>query len=142
MHWRVGVRSDLEGFRVDFGKVSGALSRNGFKHIWPWLVSVRLSGPDEKAGLLGPDEVYLDHIQSYWPCQGLGRKAMNCLTDSADRYGVTLALHCDPRGPEYLDYQQLMSFYERSGFVVAGSHGFMRRFPCASVARVRFLPVK
>lgn len=93
----------------------------------------------------GKTSVYLAMMSSLQRGKGHGSQALQFLCDLADRHNITLVGkastqqiwgHWDPVKREHvqntgprLDYEQLVSWYRRHGFVVDSKNGDMRREP-------------
>lgn len=118
-----------KSFKTDFDKARGFRNSLWPWNWWTWNVSLQCAYASEMAALLDHNEVYIKKLSTTFHFFGHGGRTMDWLTDLADKHGVTLVLHSDPEDDEPLDYEQLMSFYERRGFICVDGHGLMKRQP-------------
>ena len=66
--------------------------------------------------------------------QGLARKVLELIIAEADRQGVPLRLTVEPTRPVGLDYEQLVTWYRRYGFVFVPEYdGYMMERKAPSV---------
>jgi len=92
---------------------------------------------------LEPDgrKVFVAEVRALRPRQGIGTRAMQFLTDLADKHGVQLALFPHPFGTAQMEFGALVNFYRRFGFQYADENGEagdeMVRFPRESNPRRR-----
>jgi GNAT superfamily N-acetyltransferase len=92
---------------------------------------------------LEPDgrKVFVAEVRALRPRQGVGTRAMQFLTDLADKHGVQLALFPHPFGTAQMEVGALVNFYRRFGFQYADEDGEagdeMVRFPRESNPRRR-----
>ena len=92
---------------------------------------------------LEPDgrKVFVAEVRALRPRQGIGTRAMQFLTDLADKHGVQLALFPHPFGTAQMEVGALVNFYRRFGFQYADEDGEagdeMVRFPRESNPRRR-----
>lgn len=75
-----------------------------------WIASVYLECVRERV------EITLLQVSMHLRNQGHGKAILHTLCTAADAHGVTLCLHAAPIGKKPMKPEDLISFYERSGF--------------------------
>ena len=81
-----------------------------------------------RGGPGGSESVHLNWIQALEPKEGQGTRAMQFLSNLADKHQVLLDLNAVPKGQNKMPVAKLKNFYRKFGFVSTPGDN-MRRNP-------------